>query len=316
MSGIDFEEHRLEVPAECEGLRLDRFAASTTRASRRRIVEAIEQGNVRVDGRRARKGESVSAGQVVIVRLPRGGAHPIPQPELDLAVVHEDPDFLVVSKPSGAPTHPLEPGELGTLANAIVARYPECAEASDDPREGGVAHRLDTPTSGLVVVARTRDAWRTLREQFGERSVRKEYLALATGEIPGPVEVTVPIGGDPASSGKMEAIAQAHLLRRRNVREAHTIVEVERRFAGWTLARCIITTGVMHQIRVHLAHLGHPVAGDDRYGGESPEGLHRLFLHAAVLGFRHPSSGEALCFEAPLPPELAAVLDSLPKTAR
>src|SRR5690606_15248759 len=144
-----------------------------------RIMEAIEAGRVRVDGRRARKGDPVQAGQEVVARLAPPQSPPVPQPELPLRVIHEDPDFVVVEKPSGWPTHPLARGESGTLANALVARWPECAAASADVREGGVAHRIDTPTSGLVVAARNRATWDELRRQFSERSVRKEYLALA-----------------------------------------------------------------------------------------------------------------------------------------
>ncbi len=305
------EEKRLQVPADAAGTRLDKFVADALGVPRHRVMAAIEAGHVRVGGRRAKKGAPVEAGQEVTVALPPAATPPEPQPELPLRVVFEDPDFVVVDKPSGWPTHPLESGEKGTLANALVARYPECAEAAPDVREGGVAHRLDTPTSGLVVAARNRATWDALRQQFTERSVRKEYLALAAGAVFGPVEVTVPIGSDPGTPGKARAVAQERLLERKGAREAHTLVEVEKRLVGWTLVRCTITTGVMHQIRVHLGHLGNPVAGDDLYGGARPEGLHRLFLHATRLGFLHPRTGEALLFEAPLPPDLQAVVDAL-----
>ncbi|HEY0840195.1 MAG TPA: RluA family pseudouridine synthase [Vulgatibacter sp.] len=307
----EWDVHTLRVPEEAAGQRLDRFAASALEGSRQKVMDAIERGLVRVDGRRARKGQPVAAGQVVEVRLPRVAAGPVPQPELPLEVIFEDPHLVVVSKPSGAPTHPLEPGETGTLANALVARYPECSAAGRDPREGGVAHRLDAPTSGLVVAARSRGAWEGLREQFAARTVRKEYLALAAGAVFGPVEVEVPIGADPGTPGRMRTVVQERLAQRKNAREAHTLVEVERRWPGWTLVRCVITTGVMHQIRVHLAHLGSPVAGDDLYGGARPQGLHRLFLHAERLAFDHPVSGVPLDLRSPLPRDLEQVLEAL-----
>ena len=307
----ELEEHRVAVPAEKAGARLDKFLAEALGVPRHRTMAAIEAGRVRVDGRRARKGDPVQAGQEVVALLEPPPAPPLPQPELPLRVVHVDPEFVVVDKPSGWPTHPLAPGETGTLANALVARWPELATASPDVREGGVAHRLDTPTSGLVVAARNRETWEALRSQFSARTVRKEYLALAAGAVFGPVEIDVPIGADPGTPGKARTVAQERLFERKGAREAHTRVEVERRFPGWTLVRCTISTGVMHQIRVHLAHLGTPVAGDDLYGGARPEGLHRLFLHATRLGFTHPRTGEELIFEAPLPPELVAVLDAL-----
>ncbi|HWV38164.1 MAG TPA: RluA family pseudouridine synthase [Vulgatibacter sp.] len=308
---VELEEHRLVVPDGDAGARLDRWAAAALGESRRKVMAAIERGHVRVDGRRARKGQPVEPGQEIVVRLPRPGEALVPQPELPLPVVHEDEAVVVVSKPSGMPTHPLEAGERGTLANALVARFPECAGAGRDPREGGVAHRLDTPTSGLVVAARSREAWEDLRAQFTARTVRKEYLALAAGAIRGRVEVEVPIGADPGNPGRMRAVPEERLAERTNAREAHTLVEVVRRFPGWTLMRCTITTGVMHQIRVHLAHLGSPVAGDDVYGGAAPRGLRRLFLHATRLAFAHPVTGAALDLRLPLPPELDEVLRSL-----
>ncbi|AKU89763.1 RluA family pseudouridine synthase [Vulgatibacter incomptus] len=300
----EFVDHRLEVSAEAAG-RLDRFVASSLGRSRRFAMDAIERGLVAVDGRRARKGDLVRTGQQVSVRVPR--LELVPQPELPLEVVYEDASVVVVSKPSGVPTHPLRAGERGTLANALAGRWPECASASRDPREGGVAHRLDTPTSGLVVAARDRASWESLRRQFSERTVRKEYLALASGRLSGPVMVDTPIAGQ----GRMRAVEDEGLVESGEAREAHTRVVVERAFDRWTLVRCVITTGVMHQIRVHLAHLGCPVAGDDRYGGPSPEGLERLFLHSAALGFDHPVTGERLEFESPLPSDLAACLANL-----
>lgn len=311
MDPSDFEEHRLIVPADAAGTRLDKFLAARLPVSRHRVMEAIDAGNVRVAGRRAKKSHPVEEGQEVVALLPKPAQPPLPQPELQLRVIHEDTDLVVVEKPSGWPTHPLTPGEKDTLANAIVARWPECADAGEDVREGGVAHRLDTPTSGLVVAARNRGAWEKLRAQFATRTVRKEYLALAAGAVFGPVEVDAPIGSDPGTPGRMRTVVQERLLERKGAREAHTLIEVEERYAGWTLVRCVISTGVMHQIRVHLAHLGSPVAGDDLYGGSRPAGLHRLFLHAALLAFDHPVTGERVTFESPLPPELRAVLDSL-----
>jgi 23S rRNA pseudouridine1911/1915/1917 synthase len=289
------------------GLRLDRFLAAATGASRHRIVAAIESGGVRVNGRRARKGQALEPGQVVLLHLEP--LAPQPQPELPLVVVHEDPAFVVVEKPAGWPTHPLLPGETGTLANAVVARFPECAAASESEREGGACHRLDGPTSGLVLFARTREDWEALRAQFGARTVEKQYLALAAGSVFGPAELTAPL--EPAGPGRMRVAREPDAVEAGEAREAFTLVEVEKRGAGWTLVRCTITTGVMHQIRVHLAHEGTPVAGDDLYGGDRPPGLQRMFLHASVLGFDHPRTGDRVRFTSALPPELAGVLDAL-----
>lgn len=289
------------------GTRLDRFLAVASGESRHRIVAAIEAGDVRVNGRRARKGQPVEPGQTILLRL--APLAPEPEAGVPLQVVHEDPAFLVVEKPAGRATHPLVPGETGTLANAVVARYPECATASASEREGGACHRLDGATSGLVVFARTRAAWDSLRGQFSARTVQKQYLALVAGSMYGPAELTAPL--EPAGPGRMRVAREPDAVEIGEAREAFTLVEVERRLPGWTLVRCTITTGVMHQIRVHLAHEGNPVAGDDLYGGARPPGLQRMFLHASVLGFDHPVSGERVRFESGLPPELSRALETL-----
>lgn len=265
-----------------------------------------------MSGRRARKGDALVGGEEVVALLEPAGRSPEPQPSLSLVIWYEDPDLAVVEKPGGWPIHPLRSGETGTLANAVVARWPECGEASPDPREGGVAHRLDTPTSGLVVVARNRKAWDSLRAQFASRTVHKEYLALVAGRYEGPGIIDTPIAADRSRTGRMVAVTDPARWERTGAREAHTRVSVDRVFSGYTLVRCVITTGVMHQIRVHLAHVGHPVAGDDRYGNpDDPPGIPRLFLHATVLAFDHPVSGERLVFHSPLPAELEAVLKTL-----
>jgi 23S rRNA pseudouridine1911/1915/1917 synthase len=304
-------ERTVTVPPDAAGKRLDRFLADVLGIPRRRVMAAFESGDVRVGGRRAKKGEPVEPGREIHVRLPPPPAPPEPEPDLPLAVVHADDAIVVVEKPAGRPTHPLVPGERGTLANALVARFADCAEAGGDLREAGFAHRLDTETSGLIVAARTRAAWDALRAQLTARTVEKEYLALAAGSVFGPVEVTAPIGKEPGGAGKMAAAADDRAAVKLGAREAHTLIEVERRFPGWTLVRCRISTGVTHQIRVHLAHLGSPVAGDDLYGGARPEGLHRMFLHATRLAFDHPVTGERVTITSPLPPELQRVLDRL-----
>lgn len=307
-------------PAEA-GERLDTWLASRLGVSRRRAMAAIEQGSVLLDGRRARKGAALVTGQEVVAEAPRERG-PAPQPELPLSVVYEDDDLLVVDKPSGWPTHPLRPGETGTLANAVVAHAPSCAAASADPREGGATHRLDTPTSGLVIFAKGRGVWERLRAAFSERRVDKGYVALVWGRLEASTVVTTPIERTPGAPGTMRTAVGG------GGREARTEIEP----LGWrrgpggaalTLVRCSIPTGVMHQIRVHLASLGHPIVGDESYGGGGgdraeegrsgrPEAPPRLFLHAATLGFAHPATGRGLEVEAPLPPDLSRWLEALP----
>jgi 23S rRNA pseudouridine1911/1915/1917 synthase len=225
------------------------------------------------------------------------------------------PRFLVVDKPAGVAVHPLLAGERGTLANAVVARYPECAGAALDPREGGAAQRLDLETSGCVLFARDRDAWERLHDQLRRRAVEKVYLALVSGRVAAGGVSTVPLaqrGSRVVAVPDAEAEARA-LAKGLHPRPAETRWEPLRRFERQTLLEVRIATGVMHQIRAHLAHLGHPVAGDQLYGGEAAAlpGLTRHALHAARLGFESPDGGRVVV-ESPLPPELVALLAGLP----
>lgn len=295
------------------GLRLDRFLALRLSLSRQLAREAIEGGRVSVQGRRAGKGHPLAEGDEVVAHLESTDETPVPEPTLPLVVHHVDEGWVVVEKQAGWPTHPLRPGETGTLANAVVARWPECAEASVDPREGGVTHRLDTPTSGLVAAARNRRVWEDLRAQFSNRTVTRRYLALVEGSYMGPWHIETPIGSRGGSPRRMVATADPLQAKRLGAREAITSVEVLERWEGYTLVQCTISTGVMHQIRVHLAHVGHPVAGDPLYGNpDHPPGIPRLFLHAAFLAFDDPSTGERRRFESPLPADLRGLLHSLP----
>jgi len=209
----------------------------------------------------------------------------------------------VADKPAGVATHPLRAGERGTLANAVAAEYPECAEASIDPREGGAVHRLDADTSGCVLFARDREAWTALRRQLTDRTVEKVYLALVSGRVSSGGACSVPL----AQRGGRSVPARTGAPR-----PAETRFTVARAFPRHTLLEVRIPTGAMHQIRAHMAFLGHPVAGDVDYGGAASAlpGLGRHFLHAWKLAFDRPEGGR-LEVESPLPPELAGALAAL-----
>lgn len=307
----DRESRQAVVPPEAAGQRVDRFLATALGIARRRLADAFEGGHVRMNGRRVVKGAVVEAGATVTVALSLPPQPPTPEPAATLSVLLEDPSFVAIDKPAGAPSHPLENGELGTVANALVARFPDCATAGADPREAGLVHRLDTETSGVILAARHRDAWTNLRGQLTARTMRKEYLALVAGALYGPARVTWPIGREPGRPGVMRVCRDQAAAVKYDAREAITEIEIERTFVGWTLVRCRIETGVMHQVRVHLAAQGTPVAGDDLYGGARPDGLHRMFLHASKLAFDHPVTGVRVELEAPLPPALEAILAAL-----
>ena len=300
----------LRLPEGVAG-RLDRALADALGIGRAAVKEAFRAGEVRVGGRRARASDPAVPGAEVELELADAPGAPLPQAEMPLAVVASSPRWLVADKPAGIATHPLRAGETGTLANAVVARYPECSAASADPREGGAVQRLDVETSGCVLFARDREAWDALRGQLARRVVEKVYLALVAGRVSAGGVCSVPLAqrGGRVVPVPSEEVALRLPARAGAPRAAETRWEVRRAFATHTLLEVRIPTGVMHQIRAHLAHLGHPVAGDDLYGGAAAAlaGLPRQFLHAHRLGFERPEGGREVV-ESPLPAELAAVL--------
>ncbi len=208
------------------------------------------------------------------------------------------------------PSHPLKPGEKGTAANALVGRFPELAAVGPSKREGGLVHRLDSDTSGLLLAARTDAAHAMLRAQFTARTVEKGYLALVAGELHAGGEIALPLLHDPRDARRMKAASDPAYAEEHGARAAVTTFTPRERRGGFTLLDVQIATGVMHQIRAHLAFIEHPLAGDELYGGPSLPGLSRHFLHAARLGFAHPDGSRAR-YDSPLPPELESVLNAL-----
>ncbi|WP_242395201.1 RluA family pseudouridine synthase [Anaeromyxobacter oryzisoli] len=304
---------QIRLPLTAQG-RLDRALADALGLGRAAVKRAFALGEVRVRGRRVRASDPAAPGALVELDVEEPAGPPAPEPEAPLAVLLEAPRLVVVDKPAGIAVHPLAPGEGGTLANAVVARYPECALASPDPREGGAVQRLDLETSGCVLFARDPEAWAALHEQLRARAVEKIYRALVAGRVSAGGVSSVPLaqrGGRVVAAPDREAEDRL-LAKGLRPRPAETHWEPERRFAAHTLLRVRIATGVMHQIRVHLALLGHPVAGDALYGGAAAAipGLHRQFLHATRLAFEAPG-GDHVAVESPLPPELEAVLGRL-----
>jgi len=294
--------------------RLDRAVADALGIGRAAVKEAFREGRVRCDGRRARASDPARPGSHVELEVADPPGPPRAEPDVPLAILRSEEHWLVVDKPAGVATHPLRRGETGTLANAVVARFPECASASEAPREGGAVHRLDADTSGCVLFARDRPTWEALRGEIARREMEKVYLALVGGRVAAGGVCSVPLA---QRGGRVVAVpdddaADRLPSRARAPRPAETRWEVLRPFESHTLLEVRIPTGVMHQIRAHLAHLGHPVAGDILYGGAAAAlaGLPRHFLHALRLCFDRPEGGRAEV-ESPLPPELAAVLSRL-----
>jgi 23S rRNA pseudouridine1911/1915/1917 synthase len=302
--------HEVRLAAGVTG-RLDRALADALGLGRAAVKEAFQLGRVRVEGRRARAADPAREGLLVAIEVEGAAGPPAPEPGTPLRVLAESPRWVVVDKPPGVPTHPLRPGERGTLAGAVAARFPECAAASADAREGGAVHRLDAGTSGCVLFARDRAAWEALRGALSRREVEKTYQALVAGRVDAGGVCSVPLA---QLGGRSVAVPDpARLPARAGApRPAETRYEPVRAFERHTLLEVRIPTGAMHQIRAHLAWLGHPVAGDLEYGGEAAvlPGLSRQFLHAARLGFQRPEGGRAEV-ESPLPPDLEEVLARL-----
>lgn len=300
----------VRLPLDAGG-RLDRAVADALGVGRAAVKQAFAAGRVRVEGRRARGRDPAVPGALVEVEVESPLAPPSPDPDMPVRILAEGPGWLVADKPAGIATHPLRAGETGTLANGIVARYPECAEASPDPRDGGALQRLDVETSGCVLFARSRAAWEALRGQFAARTVEKVYAALVFGRVEAGGVCSVPLA---ARGGRVVPVPDPDRPPRTSgkARPAETRYEVRRAFAAHTLLEVRIITGVMHQIRAHLAFLGHPVAGDSLYGGAAAAlpGLSRQFLHAAAVGFERPEGGPTRV-ESPLPGDLEDVLSRL-----
>jgi 23S rRNA pseudouridine1911/1915/1917 synthase len=286
---------------EGEADRIDRVIAKRFPASsRRKVAELFDDNAVRLDGKLAKKGDRAAPGAVI--ELARAPVSPeelrvVPDAEVAarLTVLFEDTDVIVVSKPPGMPSQPLRAAERGTAANGIVALHMECAAVADDPRDGGLVHRLDGGTSGALAAARTRDAWKSLRAAFADGKVAKTYLALVDAP-PVSRECEAPLA---QRGGKVVVDHTAGL-------EAHTSWEVVRRIGERALVRCTATTGRMHQVRVHLATCGAPIAGDVLYGGAPLPELVGFFLHAERLTL----PGRAM-IEAPLAADRVATLAAL-----
>ena len=298
-----------EVPADAAPDRLDRAVAKLFGVSRGRAMEWIAEGRVRIGGKRAPKGSPVQPGARISVALPPPD-RPVPEPDLPIRIVHADAYLVVADKPAGMPSHPLKPGEKGTAANALVGRFPELAAVGPSPREGGLVHRLDTDTSGLLLSARTDAAHAMLRAQFSARTVEKGYLALVAGEIHAGGEIALPLLHDPRDPRRMQAASDPEYAAEHGARAAVTRFLPLERKGGFTLLEVEIPTGVMHQIRAHLAFIGHPLAGDALYGGPEVPGLSRHFLHAARLAFAHPD-GSRVRYQSPLPKDLDDALRGL-----
>ncbi len=305
-------EERVEVLSVGRaGDRLDVYVAANSDLSRARVQALVAEGRVRVDGRVARKADRLEAGQEIEVRVPPPEELEAQPEDLALDVLFEDPSLLVVNKPSGMVTHPAPGHPTGTLVNALLAHTEDLSGIGGKLRPG-IVHRLDRYTSGLMVVAKSDRAHHALSEAIQQREIKRLYIAASWGHLSeSPLEVNAPIGRDPVERRRMAVVEKG--------RHAVTRFRVVERWIGAELLRVTLGTGRTHQIRVHLAHIGHPVVGDAVYGVGWERGMggkarqwartlgkrmERQFLHSWRLSFEHPVSGELMRFELPLPADL------------
>jgi len=312
----------LRVPVASAGERLDRFLAAAQRdLSRSRLQALIRAGCVTVAGRAGRASQRLRSGERVLVQIPPARRTVLEPEAIPLVVVHEDEHLLVVDKPAGLVVHPGAGVARGTLVHALLHHAPAIAGVGGEGRPG-IVHRLDKQTSGLMVVAKTPMAHRALVEMLRTRAVRRTYLALVWG-APRAAAGTIEglIGRDPRNRQRMAVVTRAG-------KRARTRWRVRERFGLATLLEVGLDTGRTHQIRVHLAHIGHPVVGDPVYRGRGKDQLSgtqaerslrsallgilpRQALHATELGFPHPVTGETLRFASPLSGDLLLALERL-----
>jgi 23S rRNA pseudouridine1911/1915/1917 synthase len=291
------------VPREMGGLRLDQALARLFHQySRNRLQAWLEQGHIKVDGKRLSPRHPVTGGESVVLSPPRvaDGAAPRAQ-RMPLKVVFEDAALIVIDKPVGLVVHPGAGQPDRTLMNGLLAHAPTLAGV---PR-AGIVHRLDKDTSGLLVVAKTVVAQSSLVEQLASRTVRRTYLALVQGDPPASGVIDAPVGRDPRARTRMAVTHRG--------KESRTTYRVVERFGAAALVECRLDTGRTHQIRVHFQHIRHPLIGDTVYRRGTRHGISfpRQALHAAELSLVHPSSRETMTWRSPLPRDMKRLLDEL-----
>lgn len=299
---------REEIPSALAGERIDRVAAFLTGLPRAEINELIVAGGVKLGGKAVvNRSRKVQEGEIVEVEIPEA-KDPRPRAErsVEVSILHVDDDIIVVDKPDGLVVHPGAGNPSGTLVNGLLAVYPEIATVGE-PARPGIVHRLDKGTSGLLVVARSDRAYESLVSQLTARQVHRWYLAMVAGQVESDEGlVDAPIGRSENARTRMAVSGRG-----RPARTRYRVLDRWDDPAPLSLLECRLETGRTHQIRVHLAAIGHPVLGDARYNGvRASVDCPRPFLHAFHLGFEHPAGGE-VSFESPLPDDLEAVKASL-----
>lgn len=295
-----------EFTADRDGERLDVFLARMDETlSRSRVQRLIADGHVMVDGKTPKASQRLSEGATVAVEMPEPDATDILPEQIPLDILYEDEDVIVVNKARGMVVHPAAGVSRGTLVNALLAHCKDLSGINGALRPG-IVHRLDKDTSGVMIAAKNDAAHRSLAEQIQQKTAKRVYWAILTGNIAEEEGVIHgAIGRNPKDRQKMAVV-------RENGKDATTKFRVLERFGTYTLVECRLMTGRTHQIRVHMAYIGHPVVGDPKYGAKKcPFSIEGQALHSKTLMFTHPRTGERMEFEAPLPEDMQMILDEL-----
>ncbi len=295
----------LTAATEHAGVRLDAFLSADGALTRSQAARLIAEGRVRVNGKPAAKSARLSGGETVTVDVPQLRETALPPQDIPLDVVYEDDDVIVVNKPTGLVVHPAPGHPDGTLVNALLHHCGDSLSGIGGEKRPGIVHRIDRDTSGLIIAAKNDAAHLALSAQLKDHSLSRTYECLVTGNMkPDSGTVDAPIGRSSADRKKMAVVPTG--------RRAVTHWEVVARYPGVTHLRCRLETGRTHQIRVHMAYIGHPILGDTVYGAKKPvPGLTGQCLHATGLRFIHPRTGEPVELHCPLPPEFTAMLQKL-----
>lgn len=295
----------LTAATEHAGIRLDAFLSADGALTRSQAARLIAEGRVRVNGKPAAKSARLSGGETVTVDVPQLRETALPPQDIPLDVVYEDDDVIVVNKPTGLVVHPAPGHPDGTLVNALLHHCGDSLSGIGGEKRPGIVHRIDRDTSGLIIAAKNDAAHLALSAQLKDHSLSRTYECLVTGNMKQDSgTVDAPIGRSSADRKKMAVVPTG--------RRAVTHWEVVARYPGVTHLRCRLETGRTHQIRVHMAYIGHPILGDTVYGAKKPvPGLTGQCLHASGLRFVHPRTGEPVELHCPLPPEFTAMLQKL-----
>lgn len=307
-SFIDAEEESMEWTADAEAAkeRIDKFVKAQTgeQFSRSQIQLWIEQGSIVVNGIQVKTNYKIAAGDVISLSVPEAEPVEIVPEDIPLDIYYEDSDVIVVNKERGMVVHPAPGHASGTLVNALMHHCKDLSGINGELRPG-IVHRIDKDTSGLIMAAKNDKAHASLAAQLKEHSVTRKYFAIVHGNVSHDQgTIDAPIGRDPQDR-KMYTVIE------RNSKHAVTHFQVAERFGDYTLLELKLETGRTHQIRVHMKFIGHPLVGDPMYGRSKGIKMSGQALHAAVLGFVHPSSGQYLEFNAPLPADMEDVLQAL-----